>query len=72
MNVRLCWAATLEIQAETGAASAVAAGSSTRKLVPLPTVISPRIAVMMLWQMASPRPVPSLAGLVEKNGSKMR
>ena len=36
------------------------------------TPISPPALLMMLSQTARPSPVPSPAGLVEKNGSKMR
>ena len=47
-----------------------------RKRVPtdtlLATSIDPPIAVIRLWQMERPNPVPTPTGLVVKNGSKMR
>src|SRR6266851_3981923 len=53
-----------------------AAGSRMRNRVPTPTLlatsISPPIAVMRLWQIERPSPVPTPTGLVVKKGSKMR
>ena len=53
-----------------------AGGSVTRKVLPRPislsTRTSPPSALKMPLQIQSPRPVPSLAGLVVKKGSRIR
>src|SRR6185437_2297970 len=57
-------------------ASITAAGRVTRKVLPRPISLStptlPPSASRMPLQIQSPRPVPSLAGLVVKKGSKIR